>query len=319
MTIASQSAEEQGSQLASTLTSGLRVLSANQTIRFTKYIRFVLPVDGYVFWIRADQTIPGNTVISSSPNTMDVFGSLHYSTSQEQQLDKTIAFQSVLFTTNTQIADFNDLQPGELYIGAFDDFRFSFSGHGGYYQEANLWHYTGQAIYPPMLTQIVDDVTAFDWSSAVVSNSLPIWLQFQAIAPVYPSFLVPENIAPPYIVAHIGEGATSTLQPVALKTDAGNWQLMAERVKLILYGFRNNEARNFILAIQDASLDPGNFGIMGTGIALRDGKAIQSELNILAQQKIIELQISYNQQAVNDSAIRYIESVLPVTKTGAYP
>jgi hypothetical protein len=45
-------------QLGATLVAGERVLSENQTITFTKYIRLVLPIDGTVFWLRADLASP---------------------------------------------------------------------------------------------------------------------------------------------------------------------------------------------------------------------------------------------------------------------
>jgi hypothetical protein len=56
----------------------------------------------------------------------------------------------------------------------------------------------------------------------------------------------------------------------------------------------------------------GTFGIMQSGITVKDGKRIQSEMNVLAQQKFIELDVSYNQSAVYDMAVQYINSVLPV-------
>ena len=404
-------------QSNSALRDGIKVLSQNETVSFTKYTRYILPIDGYVFWIRSGLANPdGNrqvpilsglhlgietaTVksggspsaiitldvsgmtagflqvfalsndpithedsviftgpqitaagsyvmdiapippvfqvcvmpqgnadaaysvavdfnpvgVTATPNTLTVQGSFHYSSSQEQGLDKTIAFQNVLFTTAEKIQDFNDIQQDELYLGSYDDFRFAFSGHGGYYQAAGLWHYTGQAVYPTMLSQIIDDLSQIDFYNVIASNSLPLWLGLCQFAPVFPSFLVPENLPPPYVVAHIGENSTTALQATALTIESGVWQLMADRVKLVLYGFSNREAMNYLVFIQNKSMN-GDYGLMGA-VTIKDQKTIQSELNTLAQCKAIEFQASYNQQSVFDSSIKYINSVLPITVAG---
>jgi hypothetical protein len=40
-------------ELNATLTQGLDDLSRFQVVTFTKYIRKVLPLDGFVFWVKA--------------------------------------------------------------------------------------------------------------------------------------------------------------------------------------------------------------------------------------------------------------------------
>ena len=306
------------SQMASALELGYNTLSANQTITFTKYVRFVLPLDKYIFWIKADQLTPpypnGTQTVTSAPNTLVVEGSLHYLSTQTQKTDQTTGIQDVLLTTNTEIVNFNDLQPTEAYFGSYADFRFSFSAHGNYYQQANLWHYRGQAIYPYMETQIIDDLSTFDTTAVVVSNSLPLWLAMNKYAPVYPSFLVPENLVPPYIVAHIHPHETKCLQPIPwVRKDQTVWQLMRDKVELIIYGMRNEEALNYLQYIINQSLDTDSFGILNSGFSLQDGKNIQSEINAIAEQKVIELDVSYNQTAVYDTALKYILEALPIT------
>jgi hypothetical protein len=88
----------------------------------------------------------------------------------------------------------------------------------------------------------------------IVSNSLPIWLAQNSMAPVYPSYLVPDNIQPPYVVAHIEPQSTEALGafpiiqvPGTPEPDSGTApiyqfatsQLMREWVHLTLYGFTN--------------------------------------------------------------------------------
>lgn len=282
--------------LQAVLGTGLGTLSQHQVITFIAYQRIILPVDGYVFWVRYPNIDP-----------VSVSGSFHYQTDQKQQLDKTIAYQNVIFTTQTKISDFDDIQPDTIWIGLFDDLQFSFSSHGNYYEQANLWHYRGQAVYPEMRTQVVESIEDLP-SDPIISNSLPIWLALNTPQlPVYPSFLVPENISPPYVVVHIGREDTKALQPIQLLTpDYNLYQQVMDKVRIIVYGLNNQRALNFVQSIyQYCELNPV-FGFLQGGITVSDGKHIQSEINAIAQQKEIVLEISYCQQAVYTAAIQYI-------------
>jgi len=80
-----------------------------------------------------------------------------------------------------------------------------------------------------------------------------------------------------------------------------------------VYGLNNTDIQNYVQYIIAQSWKNGCFGIIGDGIRVADGKHIQSELNTIAQQKFVELDISYNQHAVYNYALEYIESVLPVS------
>ena len=54
-----ESLTTQTSQMSATLQAGLDVLSASDTVTFHKYVRVVLPVDGFVFWVRDSILTPG--------------------------------------------------------------------------------------------------------------------------------------------------------------------------------------------------------------------------------------------------------------------
>jgi hypothetical protein len=286
--------------MAATLSTGLNVISQNQTVTFTSYKRYILPVDGYVFWVQ-DPTI----------EPISVFGSIHYSADQRQELDNTISFVNILFTTNTQIANLEEVQPSNIWIGAFDDFQFTFSSHANYYEQENMWHYEGQAVYPEMRTQVLNDISEIP-QEPIVSNSLPIWLPLGTDSvPVYPSFLVPENITPPYIVCHIGPEATKAIQPVQLLTsDLNLYQLCEDKVRFVIYGLNNQEALNFVAGIYTYLEFNPIFGILSEGITVVDAKHIQSELNVIAQQKEITFSVSYVQSSVYDYALQYILKAL---------
>ena len=40
-------------EMAAGLAQGVETISLNQTVTFTLYVKLVLPLDGYVFWVNA--------------------------------------------------------------------------------------------------------------------------------------------------------------------------------------------------------------------------------------------------------------------------
>lgn len=294
------------SQLADGLAAGVNTLSLNQTIVFTQYSQTVLPVDGYVFWI--------NTGVTTS-----VQGSLHYSSDRQQNEDETIDINRVIFTALSQIDTFNTAAPNDLFIGTFEGIRFSFNARGSFYQQANLFHYLGNAVYPALASQLVDDPATIP-VEPIVSNSLPIWLSQNSFAPVYPSFLVPANVVPPYITAHIEPemteapsfpiygwpGTTESGSPAPLH-DLPSTQLAKDRVRLTLYGFNNQKAIQYLVSLIEYSLDSDAFGF-GNSPVPKDQKRTQSELNVIAMKKTIDIDAWYFQGTSDAIARRLILS-----------
>src|SRR5215813_1107836 len=92
-------------QLAAGLATGVEVLSLDQQITFTKYVKVVLPIDGFVFWVRADLVGPSalydaarydafafNQGVKITPAaTLVATGSLHVATSRQQDETSTVA------------------------------------------------------------------------------------------------------------------------------------------------------------------------------------------------------------------------------------
>jgi hypothetical protein len=313
--------------LAASLAAGVDTISEGQTVTFTKYVRVVLPLDGFLFWVRADILAP-SAILNTGPlnqspinqppgimtpaATLTIAGSMHYTTVMSQGESTDRAIHRMVFTAESPVLEFASLGPNEMYLGEFEGIQFSFSQRGMYYQQAGLHHYSGDAIYSNMQSQIIDDPNQFDASSVVVSNSLPFWLTQNSICPVYPSFLVPDNLPPPYITAHIEPSGTRALQTTAYIDQTGtSWALAADRVRLTLYGLRNNDALDFLLlVIGSIGYDGDTVGLMNNP-AVRDEKATQVELGILAMKKTIEFEVSYYQQRVRDVAIQYILSCIP--------
>jgi hypothetical protein len=329
--------------LNAALVAGYEQLSANETITFTQYLRVVLPFDGFVFWVASGilsasailNTASLNTVMpnqppsGTAPNTLAVQGSLHYSTQRQQNEDELIDINRVVFTTSTDVDEFNVINQNVMWLASFGDIRFSFSGRGKLYQQAGLYHYFGDAVYPEMETQIVDNISAFDSMNVVVSNSLPIWLAMNSMAPpfpyppsqyvpLYPSFALPANLQPPYGVVHIRPEDTKAIQSTPILDSLMNrWQLVMDRVKITFYGLRNFNVMDFLDYVNNLSIqDNAPFGLMNMPVA-RDEKRTQVEMGVLAMKKTIEFEINYYQQRARDVAQQLILTVIPSFILGA--
>lgn len=284
------------SPIHTALDSGFNTLDREDEIIFSKYLRQVLPLDGYVFWVK-DTTVEDITVR----------GSLHYSTDQEQREDETIGINRVILTTSEQIADFNEIAGNEVWIGAYDSIRFAFTANGKFYRAADLYHYQGDAIYPAMYSQIIDSPSSpVNLGAVIATNSLPIWLSLNKVMTSYPAFLLPSNIRPPYAAISIVETTPIQAAPY-IEKNSTHWQLVRDKVKVTIYGERNNDALDFQDYVFQQSLDTENFGIMNIPI-VKDEVRTQSELGIIAIKKTIEFEINYYQNRALDVARKMITS-----------
>lgn len=281
------------SQLNAALVEGVNSLSQDQTIVFTLYTRQVLPLDGFIFWFKTDRTFTAS-------------GSLHYSVDTNQREDETISVNHVVFTANEQVEDLNVIAPQTMWIGTFGELRFSFSSQANFYEQAGLWHYRGDAIYPAMESQIVDSAANLDLANVVTSNSLPIWLTLNALMPVYPSFLIPDNIVPPYAAVHIDPAGTSAIQSAPHFTSTlTHMQLVRDKVKITIYGSRNTNALDYQDYIFNHSLNTDDIGIMNMPV-IRDEKRTQNEISVVAMKKSIEFDVSYYQTRINTASRQFI-------------
>lgn len=312
---------EQGlNGLQVSLYSGVEQLSNTQTLTFSKYIRQVISQDGFVFWVNTGQT-------------MTAVGSIHYATSQEQDEDQTIGMNTVLFTSENQISEFNAVNSGDLWIAEWmtpggQILKIAFSRQGPYYPQSVLWHYSGFAVFPPMASQILQSAADLP-TGPIVNDSLPIWLSLPAslaavpgsqapTVPVYASFLVPENIVPPYIVAHVDPGSIKALGAFPIlawpgTTAATNLydlpasQLMSDMVRLTFYGFTNQQAIQYLAALIEYSYETDAFGFQNSP-AFQDEKRAQSEITAIAMKKTLVIKASYYQQTSDALARRLILS-----------
>lgn len=308
------------SPLASDLKAGVESISSNQSITFTKFVKVVLPLDGYVFWVRGDLVSPPQPAVQTVP------GSLHYSINVRQEEGETYGINRVVFTSEAPINFLNAVAPDTMYIGAFDGLEFAFSDKKSFYKQAELWHYVGDAVYADMKSQLITSAGQLNMDDLIVSNSLPVWLGFNTFSPnwpfypspedftlptLYPSFLPLPNISPPWITVHIGENDTSSLASApAFSTTQAQSQLSSDKVRLTLWGCDNQAAQNILAMINQFSVDTGLIGVRNAP-AIRDAKREQRELGTLAQKKIIEYEVSYIQGQVADFARQLILTAVP--------
>jgi hypothetical protein len=318
------------------LAQSVDVLSSSQTVEFVPYVRQILPVDGYLFWVNASLLTPQQLAQAGlqSPLPVIVSGSLHYGSRGVQVDDETIVVRRVDFAAPAPIAAFAEVAPSVLYVAswttAMGPFKFTFGARGTFYEQAGLSHYEGDAIYPAFEAQLIDDISTFD-QRQVVSNSLPLWLAmartipvFQLVQPgltLYPAFLVPDNLLPAYGVVDIQ--STRALQAIAYRDRLNSrWQLVADRVRLTTYGLRNDDVMNLLDYSIDYCTNIGTFGLMSTPI-VRDERRTQVELAAVAQKKTIEYEVSYHQHSARVLARQVIQgisvSVYPQDYAVSYP
>lgn len=330
--------------MAGDLQAGLKTLALDQKIGFALYGRVVLPLDGFVFWVRADllaqptfsslvtaaqlaaieemgDALPGDPIDDSNPYIVQASGSLHYGSDVRQEETETYAANRVVFTTTDEVAVLSAISPNTMWIGQFEGLRFGFSALSMRYRQAGLWHYSGFAIYPDVGPNVIDAVTQFS-NSQVLSNSTPAWLGLNSYRPpyafwqnpptIFPGFLAPANEPPPFATAHVIPDSTMAVAsaPTIDHGTSTHTQLCSERVRVTLWGTRNNAALDFVDMVYQYTLDTEVFGLMGMPVT-RDEVRTQSELGVLAMKKSITFEISYLQHRMNDIATQTIRSCVP--------
>ena len=295
-------------ELEASLEKGLRTISDSQTVVFTQYNKSVVSNDGSVYWVKTS-------------NTESHEGSVHIGIEQHQDEDQTIAVNHVIFTSFDEISAFNTVGPTTLWIGEWDTdnttLKIVFNETREIYQQAGIWHYRGDAVYPALESQLINSVADLP-TGPIVSNSLPIFLAQNTFAPVYPSYLVSENLIPPYIVIHIEPSTTIPLSMMPIYVwpgtsagsnlyDLSSSQLMQDRVEITLYGFDNQTAIQYLSSLMDYSLNSDDFGFCNSP-AIMDEKRKQTEIATIAQKKRIVILASYYQSTADAVARRLILS-----------
>ena len=335
--------------LSSDLRAGIEQLSAQQEITFTQYLKVILPLDGFVYWVKADLLSPSATYNSASSPYNSVYwngqatittaarqivarGSLHFASTKIQDETESYGRNRIVFTSEDPLhQDFSQINNSMIYIGtlggAFSGVRFAFSNRENFYKQADIWHYVGDAVYPFMGTQIIDNAQQINTNQQIVSNSLPLWLKlnnytptlpsygFGNTTPLFPSFLVDPNTPPPFASVHIYPSSTQAIASTPrIGFRSSHQQLTRERVKITIYGLGNGYAMDFVDCVNQYSTDYDLFGLMNVP-TMRDEKMSQDELAIIAQKKSIEYEISYYQLRARHIARQIIGQAIPTFTT----
>src|SRR5215831_21264046 len=105
-----------GTALEAALKAGLEVLDLNQTLTFTLYQRLVLPLDGYVFWVKAallssgallnanksplnSAALNAGQTITTPAASLTVKGSVHVISDLHQEQQANFSNNRVVFTS----------------------------------------------------------------------------------------------------------------------------------------------------------------------------------------------------------------------------
>lgn len=311
-------------QMAAGLAQGIETISLNQEVTFTLYVKIVLPLDGYVFWVNSslltdsailnasqyNKLLYDNYPVEVPKRQLKAQGSFHVSKEMHQLEDRTTVYNHVIFTSLQPIQDFNLVNPYFLYIANYQGYRYAFSRQENFYRQADLYHYRGDTVYSIMKTQVIETMTGFDTENVIVSNSLPIWLGLSQFFPMYPSYLVAQNISPLYASVDIDPRQTTALQSFPLITqNSSHYQLVKDTVRISIFGTRNYNALEFVDYVFQYSLNTDNIGMLNMPV-IQDEKVTQPELGVIAMKKTITFEVSYYQQNIRNVARQLIEHAL---------
>jgi len=300
-----EAAASAATDMGAALRSGVEQLSGRQDFTFTLYARLILPADGFVFWAPAASVSPP---ITSPALMITQRGSLHLSQTLQQESDTSYARQEVIFTAETQVVEFEQIEDGLLYVLELPNGALAaFNGQRKRYDQADIWHYGGKALLPFEATQFIASPSDIPTDN-VVSNSLPFWMAMSTTdLPVFPAFLVPKNLLPPYVSADVTQ--TDGIGSAPLEgPDSSQSQLAHDVIRFTFYGVRNNGVLDFQRALLQNSLDGSErYGVMNIPVPV-DEKRPQTEFGIIAQQKTMDLEVNYYQARARDAARKLILS-----------
>ncbi len=317
MSLATEAMGPGNSSMAAALSAGLDTIDQKQSVAFTLYVKQTLPLDGFVFWLKADQVVNPPAWLTKMPLVLTVEGSLHHATVNTQSEDENFATQRLIFTAKDPVSSLSAMAPNTLYMAEVDGYKYAFSARSNWYRQADLYHYSGDAVYPALADMIIDDIADLDLENRVVSDSMPIWLMFtHARTPafpnaweLYPAYLLPDNLAPPYAAVNIDERATKPIGAGRFYDTAGNrFQLVTDTVEVSFYGVRNDQILDWIDAVIQYGLDNSTvFGVMNSPV-VGDMKRTQVEISTIAQKKTVTFKVCYYQTRLEAIARRYITS-----------
>lgn len=303
--IVNQSEQEQAegtrTQLAGVLQNAVETISGKQEITFTLYVRKVLPVDGFVFWVNAGLLQP-TSLPEGAEVTRTISGSLHRQVASYQEESESRDENFIIFTPLQQCDYFNIEDPNAIYLGEYAGQKFTFSRMESRYSQSGIWHYRGKAVLPALMSQLIESRDQLQ-ERQIVSSSLPAWLTLSKYADVYPAYLTPNNLKGPYISVDCRQPVP--LQAAPLVVNGQRFLLVRETVRCTLQQFDNERALNWIDYVVEEALYGDIFGISNTPV-VEDRRQRQVEIKALDQSKTVVFEVNYYQATMTDTAKRLI-------------
>lgn len=298
---ANEQAEGTRTQLAGVLQNAVETISGKQEITFTLYVRKVLPIDGFVFWVNAGLLQP-TSLPEGAEVTRTISGSLHRQVSSYQEESESRDENFIIFTPLEQCDYFNVQDPNAIYLGEYAGQKFTFSRMESRYTQSGIWHYRGKAVLPSLMGQLIESRDQLS-EKQIVSSSLPAWLTLTDYGDVYPAYLTPNNLQGPYIAVDCR--APVPLQAAPLVVNGTRYLLVKETVRCTLQQFDNARALQWIDYVIDEALYGDIFGVSNTPV-VEDRRQRQVEIKALDQSKVVVFEVNYYQQAMTDVAKRLI-------------
>jgi hypothetical protein len=125
--------------------------------------------------------------------------------------------------------------------------------------------------------------------------------------PLYPSYLVEDNLPIPFGSVHIENSIPLEMSPTyGPLTEQG--QLCRDHVRVHLYGCDNEMALTFLSFVLQYSYDWMKIGMANSPV-VKDMKEPQSEFKIIAQRKQIDFDVNYLQSVARDEARQFVKNV----------
>lgn len=293
---------DQFGQLFATINAGVNLVDEGQTVTFIRYVRQVLPIDGFVFW--------------SPSQVFDKEGALHFAQSLIQNDEETFAQGMVSFTAQEAVQEFEEAPTNVIFVATLPGgSRYAFSSQEGFLNAAKQYHYFGRTIPPAALSQLLDKPGQIDLSRVIVSNSLPFWLGLNNYStpygdgytnsiPVYPSKLVSPNLAAPYVAVKIVKTDSDQMSPY-LDPNRSSFQNATDVVRLVMYGLQNNESIDFSNCVRQYLNLTRGIGARSSFWVVDEQREV-TELETIAMKKTMEVTVNYNQIRIDAISRRLI-------------
>jgi len=289
-------------ELDNTLFEGYQQLSGNQKITFTRYVSKILPIDGWHFWVKAElldgETEPFNKVVS---------GTLHQSVNQTQEATKSNAITSIILTVNQPIDLLKEVNQESMWLGEYDGSKFSFNIQNAFYDNANQFHYAGDAVYIENSDAFIDDINDLNLDDTVITNCIPLFIALNDQVQIYPAFLNPTNLKPPYATIEVKQ-TTGVAAGITFNEFDDSKLMQWDKVELSIFGLRKKQLSDFLKYLTTKQLETEAFGIYWLP-SIQNENIPQSEVNILTNKKVLSFDVNYVIEDIRNAATAFIENI----------